>query len=320
MLHKTLRHPLINAMMVGGMLCLAMICIFNVPDVVVLKRISSHATQIMLLFVGGGLLFLMLNQQRLLFTSLGCAAALCLHFKYVANISLAPPIKTSERSVTILHASTTDLASDWESTVATMLDRNPDLISVIELTPNWEQLLQQELNSAYPYHTIVTRIDPFGSAIFSKYPILDCDTIYCHDIPHLSSTIEVDEFKTLQVLSSNSTPPLFRSSFEDLRTQLGVLATTVRKSPFPVLTAGNYNLDQFSDELQDFRAQADLADSRKSMSPTINPPTDHLFYTEHFECLSFFNVYDDHSNKVGIMGEYQFKKDAQSTAQRTPEL
>ncbi len=315
MLRKFFGYPLVNGTIVIGMVSLAILCIVKVPDVVLLKRIASHATQIMLLFVGAGLFFLLLNQQRLLFIAFGCASALCLHFKYVANISLAIPIKTSEKSMTVMHANTNDMTEDWRLVLNTIIDLKADVISFIEITPNWERLLSEELDRYYPHHAMITRIDPFGAAIFSKYPIVETDTFYYQDLPNLSATIQMDDKYAAQVISSNSSPPLFRISFEELRNQLKVLAHSINRSIYPVITAGNYNLDQFSDELQDFRAAAQLQDSRKTMSPSINPPTNHLFYTNDLECLRFFNVYDDASNRIGIMGEYQFKTDEQSTAQ-----
>ncbi|NND06914.1 MAG: endonuclease/exonuclease/phosphatase family protein [Saprospiraceae bacterium] len=315
MLQRLFRHPLVNGMLVIGMIGLALLCIVKIPDVVLLKRIASHAIQIMLLFVAAGLFFLFANQQRLLFIAFGCAGALCLHFKYVGNISLALPVKTSEKSITILHTNTDDFSDDWHSVINTIIGTDADVVSFIEVTPNWAQLLLKVLDEYYPHHALITRIDPFGTAIFSRYPVVHRDTVVYENLPNLSAAIKIDNKKFIKVFSSNSNPPLFRSSFEKLRNQLDVMAKAISSSSHPVITAGNYNLDQFSDELQDFRAEAKLEDSRKTMSPSINPPTNHLFHTRDLECLRFFNVYDEKSNRLGIMGEYQFKSDDQATAQ-----
>ena len=300
-----------------AMVALTAICIRS-PNVVFFKRIASHSTHIMLLFVMVGLFFLVINQRRLLFTAFSCAAALCLYFKYTANISLEVPVKTSDPSFKIAHLSTSELISDYEAALDAVKAQKPDLISVLELTPDWQEVLGRLLLTDYPFRAEVTRIDFYGLAVYSKYAISGTDTLYHEEIPTLRVEVLVDPNHTVQIFSSNTNPPLFRRSFEQLRDQLGHIASYIDHSELPTITAGNYNLDQFSDELQDFRAKADLNDSRKTMSPSLNPPTNHLFYNKHLTCLQFQNLYDTLSNRIGIIGEYQLRPVDDQIVKRDP--
>ena len=224
------------------------------------------------------------------------------------------PVKTSEPTLTVLQSSASELGADWEVSLDAIQQKSPDVFCFLELTPDWEEVLQRRLLHDYPNHIQLTRIDFYGMAIFTKYKIMSVDTIYYEDIPTLQTRIRLNSQHEISIFASNTSPPLFRRSFEQLRNQLDAIAANVINCSSPAITTGNYNLDQFSEELQDFRAQADLNDSRKSMSPSLNPPTHHIFFNHQLECLSFANIYDSLNNKVGILGEYQLKADRQSMA------
>ena len=314
MVKTLLKHRLVNPTLVVGMIALTAICIFKTPDIMMLKRISSHASQIMLLLLGSGLFFLVFDQKRLLFTAFGCVAALCLHFKHVANIDLILPVKTSEPTLTVAQVSTADLAEHWQTSVESLNQSNADVISILEITPDWQVLLKQQLEETYPYSTILTRIDLLGVGIFSKVPITKVDTLIFEEVPHLRATMDVENYAEIAVYTFNTNPPLFRTSLLQLRNQLSLLAGEIQGQNKACIATGNYSLDQFADEIQDFRAKTDLLDSRKTMSPSLNTPTSHIFYNEHFACLRFANLYDDASYRIGIIGEYQLKRNEEILA------
>lgn len=310
MLKALFQNRVVSTLVIAGMLSITAISIMKTPDVMILKRISAHAIQFMILLLGAGLFFLIIDQRRLLLTAFACVAALCLHFKRVANINLIQPVKTAEPVLMVAQTSTTDLAEHWQSSVNTLIRAQADILSIIDLTPDWETLLSERLDKVYPYRSFNTRIDNYGTAIFSKYPVVRTDTLNLQDIPHLKSTIEIPGGLQAYVYSFNTEPPLFRKSLLQLRNQLKNLSLDITKQPVPVITTGNFNLDQFADEIQDFRASAGLYDSRKSMSPSLFNPTNHIFYSKSFECLRFNNLYDSASVRIGIIGEYQFIKNS----------
>ncbi|MDH3649998.1 MAG: endonuclease/exonuclease/phosphatase family protein [Saprospiraceae bacterium] len=305
---KTVRnnHIISNLLMVG-MIALLAVCVFT-PNIVILKKISSHAVQLMVLYLGAGLFFHIFDRKRLLFTAFACSAALCIYFKLSSDITIAPPVKTEQPTFLLSHTSTGNLLADPGTSLHSLINQKADIVSILEITPNWEDILEQTLAEHYPYHATITRIDDFGCALFSKFPLVRVDTVYYDDLPNLFATIALDDDHAINVFSSNTNPPLFRRSFEQLRAQLDVIANCVLETTGPTITAGNYHLDQFSDEIQDFRVKANLKDSRKSMSPSLYPPTSHIFYNNDLECLTFSNWYNDVAERVGIIGEFQFKK------------
>lgn len=314
MLKDLFRNRIFSTTLIAGMLALTALCIMKTPDVMILKRISAHAIQIMILLLGAGLFFFLMNQKRLLFTAFGCVAALCLHFKQVANINLVQPVKTSEPTLMIAQTSTTDLAEHWQTSVESLIQSKADILSILELTPDWEELLTNKLAHDYPYKALNTRIDIFGSAIFSKYPVARIDTLQLREVPHLKTTIQLPGELQTQIYSFNTNPPLFRTSLLDLRIQLKELSNDIELSNMPCIATGNFNLDQFADEIQDFRASSKLSDSRRTMSSSLYTPTNHIFYSNSFACLRFSNLYDTASLRIGIIGEYQFVKSRKDNA------
>lgn len=306
MLNAILDKQWIQWTLISAMVIVTAICVFKTPDIIFLKRISSHAIHIMILLLGAGLFFLIVNKPRLLFTAFGCVALMCLYFKRVANIDLILPVKTTEATMQILQTSTSDLAEDLSSSLRVIKHSKVDMITILEVTPDWEQRLLTELGGDFPYHALRTNIDITGMAIFSKFPILGRDTLEFAEVPHLSVQLKVGDHSP-QFISLYSNPPLFRRSLLQLRNQLNGLANHISTLACPILVAGDFNIDQFSDEIQDFRNRASLLDSRKTMSPSLNTPTNHIFYNKDFECLRFYNVYDNSSYRIGVIGEYQFK-------------
>ncbi len=307
MLRALLENRIVSAVLMTGMVLLTAVCIFKMPDVILLKRISMYSTHIMILLLGAGVFFHMISQKRLLFTAFGCVAALCLHFKQVANINLVVPIKTTEPTLSIMQTSTSYLVENWEGALGVLKESDADMVSILEMTPDWEALLNTRLTREYPYRIFDTRIDIFGTAFFSKHPFLQSDTLYFEEIPHLEVSVDVGQNHVIHVYCFSTNPPLFRNSLLQLRNQLDGIADIVDNQDVPCIVTGNFNLDQFADEIQDFRAKSELLDSRKTMSPSLVTPTNHIFYSKDFECLRFANVYDTTSLRIGIIGEYQFK-------------
>lgn len=288
------------------MMSLVAICIFRPDDVLFLRKIAEFSLHIMVLLLAAGLFFLIMDQTRLVFLAFGSCAMLCLVFKTKADASIRQILRTSEPAINIVHTSTSTLAQDWEESFLAIDRLNTDVITFLEVTPAWQTVIDDYFKDEYTYRTSLVRIDDLGAAVYSMFPISSVDTIIHVNNPSLSLALSLPRDRTVHMILSNTNPPLFRQSFIELRDQLEVLGQEANKlEKQPLLVVGNYNLDQFSDELQDFRAQAKLRDSRKTMTPSLSPPTNHIFYNDYLEFLGFSNIYNRNSLRLGIQGRYQ---------------
>ncbi len=290
-------------------------CIFT-PNYYLFKMGARFAGQIMLFYMALGITFLILNQPRLMFTSLACCAGLCIFLKQSSNSDLKHPVPTDELSIKVAHFNVSVSDEDYESTVQAMLQADADLISIQELTPDWQYALNEVLTDKYPYYSSVVRFDPFGLAVYSKHPIEQLDTFYFEEIPNYSGTIKINNSNhKFKFVCGHTTPPLYSLAYEKMKGHIKVLAQEATQDSMPVITIGNFHAPPWWAEIQDLRTTAQLADSRRSaaygISEIFQSPGDYIFYNQGFSCLNFENIFTPNSSHLGIQGRYQFKRNAE---------
>ena len=296
----------------------AIFCIFT-PNYFLFKMGARFAGLIMLGYLALGIFFLILKQPQLMFTSFACCAGLCLFLKYSSNSDLKHPVPTDELRIKVAHFNVSASDEDYESTINTMLATDADLISIQELTPDWEYALEETLSEKYPYSSSVVRFDPFGLAIYSKNPISQLDTFYFEDIPNLSGIVDIKNSnnRRFKFICGHTTPPLYSIAYQKMKGHLKILAEHAAQDSIPVITIGNFHAPPWWGEIQELRETANLADSRRSaaygISEIFQNPGDYIFYGEDFNCLSFENIFTPKSSHLGISGQYQFKRHAQKT-------
>lgn len=79
-------------------------------------------------------------------------------------------------------------------------------------------------------------------------------------------------------------------------------------SPAPVFVCGNLHDVPWSNGLTVFRDSLHLFDSRHDLTGGLfSVPEDHVFYSNHWNCLKFKSVRAQGGSEMGIMGEYQLK-------------
>jgi endonuclease/exonuclease/phosphatase (EEP) superfamily protein YafD len=290
----------------------ALICIFP-PDLFLFKIGAQFAVQIMLSYMAFGLIFLMLKSYRLMFTSFACCAGLCLFLKYTTNSEMAPAQASNEETIHVAHfnISATD---DYQFMVDQILLSGADLISLQEVTPDWNIVLQESLNTIYPYSKTVVRFDPFGLAVYSKHPLSNIDTFVCEGVPNIMGTVELKNTgKDICFITSHALPPFYSSDYKKLRKHLRRIAEFSNESSCPVLTMGDYNAVPWSYEIQDFRSASNLNDSRRGFFPNsvgsfsvFQLPSDHIFYSKELKCIQFDDMDDPKAGHIGVKGAYQF--------------
>lgn len=300
-------HLSLSALIVIGVL----VCVFP-PDFFVFKISAKFAVQIMLSYLGLGLVFLTLKSYRLMFTSFACCAGLCLFLKYTTNSELALAQPTNEETISIAHfnMSATD---DPEFIIKEILASDADLISLQELTPHWGDLLAEELETNYPHSKTVDRFD-LGIAVYSKRPFVSVDTFMCEDIPNILGTISLKNTdREVCFITSHALPPFYSNEYKKLRNHLHRIASFSTKSECPVITIGDYGAVPWSYEIQDFRSISDLNDSRRGFFPNSNGsfsifqlPSDHIFYSSQLDCIHFEDMEHAVAGHLGVKGSYQF--------------
>lgn len=298
----------------------ALFCIFT-PNYFLFKMGARFAGLIMLGYLAMGILFLLLKQPRLMFISMACCGGLCLFLKHSSNSDLKYPIPTTQESVKVAHFNVSASDDDYESTIQAIIDSKADLISIQEVTPDWHYILKETLSKEYPHSAAVVRFDPYGLAVYSKYPISNLDTFYYESIPNFSGIIELnDPEHRFNFICAHTTPPLYSQAYQKMRDHLRVVAAEAIKhqeDSMGVMMISNLNAPPWWGEIQELREAVDLYDSRRSasygLSEIFQSPGDYIFHTIDFNCLGFESIISPQSSHLGIQGLYQFKTNAEKT-------
>ena len=315
-MRRILEHNAVQVSLIALILGTALLCIFT-PDVFLLKRGANFAVQIMLAMLFASFLFMVLNQRRLMFTSLFATALLSFYLKSTSDQSIRFPNVNKQPQISVAHIDLS-LSDDYTETMHTIWSTDVDVISFQEYTPDWHNYLKNELSDRYPYRSSMTRIDPYGMALYSKLPVTNFDTLLLSDldeIPCLHATLRVDRETDIHLISAHTVPPVNSLAYERIREQFKMISDYLDGLTGPVITLGDFSLPSWSEEIKDFKFRNKLVDSRRDIvPPAVNKPVlmfkipiDHIFYSKEIECTAF-NVIDGKStNHLGILGKYQLK-------------
>ncbi len=307
------------------MLILGVVFCILTPNFFVFKWWSRYAMQITIAYWAMGLLFLGLKNIRLTLMAFVCSAFLCLHLRNTTNTALEPPAKTYEPIISVAHFNLSSGTGSPEQTISVIKNTNVDIISLQEVTPEWEQLLMDSISCDYPYSCQVVTLDLHSSKFYSKFRYISCDTFYALGVPNLVIGFpNMYSDGKLYVIGSYIEPPLFAQAYLQMQSQLDTIAYHVNKLKSPVIAVGDYNIHAFAYEIQQFRREASLQDSRRGYRPTRNDgriallevPIDHIFYSNHFTCVEFQTISGSQSERLGIKGLYQFNKDSMLVSQK----
>jgi endonuclease/exonuclease/phosphatase (EEP) superfamily protein YafD len=310
---NNLLRGIIAGMLIGGALF-----IYYTPDIPVFKTWAKYSSQITILYWALGLFFLVLGKPRLTMVAFVCCVFMCLHLKNTTSPLLAAPHKSNQPLIKIAHFNISASNSSYGETLKTIKNMDADIISVQEVTPDWNKALNDSLYKRFPYHCNVKSSDLFTTELYSKYPFSYCDTFYCGKMPNL-----LVGFKSplpnqhIYIFSTYIAAPLFESASQMMKRQLDTLVSQVNKVNAPAIVLGEYNVPPFFPEIVNMRQNAGLNDSRRGYRPTRNDghisllevPTDHMFYTPHFDCVDFQTINGPNSEHLGIMGTYQMNRD-----------
>ncbi len=300
---KVLENIIISILIIGAILTI-------IPnDLSLSKFTSNYAVQIMLSYLFLGTLFLLLKQQKLMLTSFLCSAALCLFLKAYSNGAIMLPKQTSDAALKVAYINTADADGDYNQLMHSILESDADLIAVQEVTPDWKEVLITSLTEKYPYQKVVTRIDFFGQAVFSKHPFLEIDTFHYKEIPNIKGSIRLPKTQEAITFVAAHTMPSFESTsfYKDLREHLNTIVDKLQDVDGPKITLGAFNTVEWSTELQDFRKILRLNSSRRGTNPFGQIPYEHIFYSSNLECVGFHSILSIEGSHVGIHGTYQFR-------------
>jgi len=273
------------------------------------EKACEYAVHGMFGLLALSLILFSVGRYNLMLVGMACTGALCIFLKGESNNHLILPEDSMAPKMSIAHFNLSYVNENYTEFIDRINAIDADIISLQELTPDWDAYLSKTLSSKYENILKNVRIDPFGKALYSKINFVNRDTLNADGNPTLKALIPIGS-KSINLMSTYILPPLNESSREHAVTQLETLTTKVQSSNKPSIIVGDLNMVYWSNEIRAFRKEAELENSRRGFTPLgFKIPYDHMFYSDELECSQFIEIQDKDSNHLGILGTFQFKSD-----------
>ena len=306
---KRLFQRIIGSIMIFG----AILCIYQ-PEYHALRVFTRYAPQITMGYWLLGLAFLVLKHARLTMLSFICCGFLCLFLKGMSDSKVEKSPQTNAQHISVAQINISLSNGNYSETLESIRKTAADVLSLQEVDFEWSHRLKDSLSNLYPFSCRVQRADIYGLELFSKYPFATCDTFYSEEIPNLIISLkQTPTSHPIYVVSTYVAPPLFTSAYQLMQKQMHIIAEHVQCITDPLITMGDYNMEASSWEVQQFRREAGLLNSRRGFSPSrkdghfdlTEVPTDHIFFTPQLECIYFETIIGKKDEHLGISGTFQ---------------
>lgn len=291
---------------------------------------EDHTFIFMLGLLGAGVLFFIFNARRLMVASFGACALLCLVLEDRSQTPLQHSEQTGDALVTIAQFELPSIVSYEDENLKLILNANADIISLQEVELSALEKVHEFFTCCgYPYYECMqNETRQKAMVVYSKHPFRFITQVNDPNALGIIGKIELITGGTLQELSFFSTflaPVKDEVTYTQLRKRLQNYAHRLNMIDEPLLACGDYHLVSWSRDIQTFKTQARLNDSRRGFLPSapyghfslFDYPFDHIFYSNHFKCISFETISSATTSHLGIVGTYQFENQDSTINVRT---
>jgi endonuclease/exonuclease/phosphatase (EEP) superfamily protein YafD len=161
--------------------------------------------------------------------------------------------------------------SEHAGLLASIAQTDPDVVLVVEFTERWGEHLAS-LAAEYPYEIRRPEPNPFGIALFSRYPLEPASELT------LARTVAIDARVaaprgSVRVVGVHLTPPMSRAWAHERNTQLTALAAHIAGIDEPLAVLGDFNISPYSPYFTEWVTATGLHDARLGRLPGFTWPT-----------------------------------------------
>ncbi len=123
-----------------------------------------------------------------------------------------------------------------------ILGQKPDIVVLEEVTPLTLGALERSgALAGYAYQEVHAQSDPWGVAVFSRFPLVDPQPLSVADLPSLRMTVQVDAQRRFRLFAVHTVSPTNAGYTATWRRQLDNLRADATLTPMPVVLAGDFN-------------------------------------------------------------------------------
>lgn len=217
----------------------------------------------------------------------------------LAGPSAAAQVVANQLKVSVVNVQCDN--PDRASVLADIRKANPDVLVVVELTPEWSEALLPLKELQLPYFVEETKSGPFGIGLYAKVPIRKAEvlpTLGTSGTPAIRGVLET-QHGPVGVLGVHFPPPVDRESSQRRDAGLAAIAQAIAELPHRRIVAGDFNATPWSRGFARMLEQATLLDASPGygvqgtwparMPSLFRVPIDHVLVSPGFGVSRYAN-------------------------------
>lgn len=273
------------------------------PDFLFLTIFSDYYNHFIAFFFLMGLVGFTMNHRNMILSSFSICALLCVIIKQETSTPFHRILVNESPTFKVGHINLSNADNPFEL-ISLISEQDLDYISFVEFTPFWKKILEESIRSKYRFRVCMERIDFYGKAIYSKYPIYVEDTIYDNGVMDLIVSTNIGG-KKYHLASTFVIPSLDETSNTNAVHQLDELAAVVNKYSNNKIVLGEYNMVYWSKPIKDFKSKTDLISNRREIVPaSFDIPRDHILNSDDLSCNKMKEIKTKNGIRIGIYAHY----------------
>lgn len=164
-----------------------------------------------------------------------------------------------------------------------------DVLAVLEVSGEWDSVLEKGLSETYPYAVRVPHSDCcYGMSLYSRLPVVKDTVLYFTRDPVIHVIVDLHG-RQVDVWAMHTRPPIFPNDTEERDFLMAEVAAQIALSDRPTLLMGDLNIVPWARPFREMKARSGMDDSRRGVHATYPMelgipliPIDHILHTEEF--------------------------------------
>lgn len=186
---------------------------------------------------------------------------------------------------------------EHERTAEYIVEKDPDIVVLLETNERWKREILGQLGSRYPYHLFGAREDDFGVGVLSRHPFVSAKIRYFSNelLPSVDLLYRDGNVRLVRIIGVHPVPPLSHESWLSRNRLMETVAEEVTGSSTDrVIVCGDLNCSPWSPFFKKLIRDSGLRDSSKGQgifptwtgfTPLLGVPIDHILISEGIDCL-----------------------------------
>lgn len=197
----------------------------------------------------------------------------------------------------------------------TVFEDGPDVFTIQEYSAEFAKEASENLTSTYPYN-VTNPWDGccYGIGVFSKFPIVESETLQIGRTPVIRALIDVNG-KLVRVISLHTRPPAFPDETKIRNEQLMAVAEMASSETHSCIVLGDFNIVPWDNVFKEFLRKGNLTAAHDGLQLTYPMdlgfpliPIDHITYSGNLVPTSCETVTIPGSDHRGLIAGFAFKE------------